>query len=76
MIDAWFARVQVLMERRLFSKRIPETIRARMEKDPQVIEKPGAGEANRTPDPNLGNVIARFKKWLKSTLLSLLSDET
>ncbi len=57
MIDAWFARVQVLMERRLFSKRIPETIRARMEKDVQVIEKPGAGEANRTPDPNLGKVM-------------------
>jgi hypothetical protein len=39
-------------------------------------EKPEAGEANRTPDPNLGNVIALFEKWLKSKLFSLLGDET
>jgi hypothetical protein len=25
------------------------------------VEKPGAGEANRTPDPNLGNVTALLK---------------
>ncbi len=56
-IDAWFARTQALAERPLFSQGIPESIRVRMEKDSQVLEKPGAGEANRTPDPNLGKVM-------------------
>ena len=28
------------------------------------------------PDPNLGNVLALFKKWLKSKLFSTLDDET
>ena len=35
----------------------PETIRTRMENLPQLLKKPGAGEANRTPDPNLGKVM-------------------
>jgi hypothetical protein len=37
-----------------------------MAQQQQVIEKAGAGEANRTPDPNLGKVFSRVKKWLKS----------
>jgi hypothetical protein len=36
-IDAWFARVQPLMERPFFSQGIPKTIRVRMEKDAQVL---------------------------------------
>jgi hypothetical protein len=51
----------------------PESLTAAFAKN---AERPGAGEANRTPDPNLGNVLALFKKWLKSKLLSLLDDET
>jgi hypothetical protein len=39
-------------------------------------EKLGAGEANRTPDPNLGNVVALLRKWLKSKLFSVFGDET
>ena len=56
-IDAWFARVQTLTHRPLFSQGIPEIVRMRTERKPQVIEKAGAGEANRTPDPNLGKVM-------------------
>jgi integrase len=53
-IDAWFVRVQKLATRPLFSQGFPKTVRRRREKDPQVLDSTGAGEANRTPDPNLG----------------------
>jgi integrase len=59
-IDAWFARVQKLTTRPLFSQGFPKTVRRRREKDPQVLDSTGAGEANRTPDPNLGKFPRRL----------------
>ena len=49
-IDAWFVCLQSLTECPMFAH-------VRMDEIAQAIEKPGAGEANRTPDPNLGKVM-------------------
>ena len=57
-IDQWFIQLQKLVPNRaLFSRGYPGTIRRAVRKNPQPIETLGAGEANRTPDPNLGKVM-------------------
>ncbi|MDR3528686.1 MAG: tyrosine-type recombinase/integrase [Rhizomicrobium sp.] len=56
-IDKWFANMEPRMAVPLFSQGIPKTIRELKNKNRQVLVSTGAGEANRTPDPNLGKVM-------------------
>jgi len=56
-IDAWFLKTQALTTQPLFSQGIPKIVRKRKKDGRQVLDSTGAGEANRTPDPNLGKVM-------------------
>ena len=54
----WFIEMQRLAKNRaLFSQGYPRTVRVRTENSRKSLISLGAGEANRTPDPNLGKVM-------------------